>query len=136
MFGQATGANVIYKCQSRETNSISWVKEVILVVRSQFSYSDGDPISIIQLNVDADPLLPRAAAEQHHLPDRWRNCNKHAARPVRTENKEKHPKTTGTLTYSEEKKNNTRHEHVHCHAFYSILSVNTARLRTSDELQQ
>lgn len=47
----------------------------LLIIRSQFSNSDGHPIRIAELCVDADPLPPPAAAKQHHLADAWWNCN-------------------------------------------------------------
>lgn len=51
----------------------------ILVIRSQLSNSDGHPRSVIQLRVDADSVPPRAAAEQHHLPDARGNSNGYPA---------------------------------------------------------
>lgn len=63
----------------------------LLVIWSQFADGDGHPVSIVELRVDADPLSPRAAAEQHHLADTWRNCNCHPARTFSTD-AEKNPK--------------------------------------------
>lgn len=45
----------------------------ILVIRGQFSDSDGYPVSIDELRVDADPLPPWTTAKQHHLPATWWN---------------------------------------------------------------
>lgn len=62
-------------------------KVYILVIRGQFSNSDGNLISVDKLRVEADPFPPRSAAKQHHLADRWRNCSRHSARPLRSDNK-------------------------------------------------
>lgn len=61
----------------------------LLVIRSQFPDGDGEPLSIVELRVDADPLPPRPAAEQHHLADTRGNCNRHLTRPVSTDTDKK-----------------------------------------------
>lgn len=61
----------------------------LLVIRSQFSNSDGEPVCIIELCIDADPVPPRPAAEQHHLVDRGGDCNRGPARSIRTKKKKR-----------------------------------------------
>lgn len=69
-----------------------------LVIRSQFADGDRDPLRIAELRVDADPVPPRPAAEQHHLVDTWRDCNAHPARTTGTDTEKgkKHDKNNET----------------------------------------
>lgn len=75
----------------------------LLVIWSQFSDSDGDPVSIVELRVDADPLPPRPAAEQHHLADTRGDCNRHSAGPVSTETRRGNKEIKAGLSLNTEK---------------------------------
>lgn len=85
-----TTVNIISANKSLVFHKRLWtLRWNILVIWSQLSDGDWHPLSIVQLRVDADPLPPRTTAEQHHLPDTWRNGNGHPASTFSTDTEKK-----------------------------------------------
>lgn len=92
-------SKVSFYCINKQSDLITGTRSRVSlpVVGSQFSDSDWYPVSIVELRVDADPLPPRPAAEQHHLVDTWRDCNRHPARTLSAD-KEKKKETSEYLS--------------------------------------